>query len=205
MKRMKLLGYVLFSLLIGIAMVSCEGPMGPAGTAGADGIDGVDGTDGIDGLDGNANVQTYVFNNPEWQYSFYMNLYLTGIIDSTVMADDVILCYVQFTMYINSVYPVPGNMPNDQYYRSYASESGTYTIISYENDGTATPTASLKPLNWVKIVIISSSNVTSYDGNSVSPSKSGVSKKELLLEQIKEAGVDLDDYYDVCNYFGLQP
>jgi len=44
-----------FLFLLGITLVSCEGPMGPAGE---DGTNGTNGTDGIDGTNGTAVCQT---------------------------------------------------------------------------------------------------------------------------------------------------
>jgi len=131
-----------------------------------------------------------------------MTLNLTGIMDSTVIADDVVLGYVQFTNSTTLVYPIPGNMPYNQIYRVFMRENGQYEIRAYTLDGNVVSEADQKEISWVKIVIISSSNVTSYNGNSAS--KSGISKKQLLLDQITEAGVDLNDYYDVCNYFGIK-
>jgi hypothetical protein len=44
--------YLVFMVLSGMLLFSCEGPIGPAGADGADGVDGINGTDGTDGVDG---------------------------------------------------------------------------------------------------------------------------------------------------------
>jgi hypothetical protein len=189
-----------------IGFMSCEGEMGPAGPTGADGIDGTDGTDGIDGIDGtdgidgNANVQTYIFNNPVWtSANYYMDIAMPDVLTDSVIKKDVILGYIK-TVGSTMVNQIPGIVYGSKDYRVYifGGASNIYRIVSYELDGTPTPTDLLRTIEWVKIVIIPSTNTTYSDGNS-----KNINPKTQILNELEKAGVDIANYNEVCDYYGL--
>jgi len=192
MKTIKFLTYSVFVLLLSISISSCKGDDGAVGPAGADGIDGTNGTNGSDGADGNANVQTYVFNDPTWGVE--MNITIPAITQS-VFDNDVVLCYVNIGTAF--WYPVPGSSyGNAYYYRSYY-KVGHYLIQAKDWDGSShsNPTA----LSKVKIIIIESSNTTTTSGNGARPANT----KQQILNELENAGVDINDYQAVCDYYGI--
>ncbi len=185
------LKYVLFLFVI-IGFVSCEGPIGPSG------LDGTDGTNGTAGIDGNANVQAYVYNNPVWGNDWWMDITMTDILTEDVIQNDVILGYV--TPVGNPlVNPIPGKVFGKDIYVTLFGSTFIYRISSYETDGTPTPNADLVDYDWVRIIIIESTNTTTYDGNG----GKSLNPKQAIYDELEEAGVDINNYYEVMDYYGL--
>ena len=198
MKTTKKLMYVILIAVIA-AFASCKGEIGPAGPAGADGADGTDGIAGTDGTDGNANVQTYIYNNPAWGISSGMNIDMTDILTDTVISTDAILTYVKHTGY-GSIYSIPGSVWNGNY-RDYAVFLNTndLQIVSLEMDGGFTSNANLWAVDWVKVVIIESTNTTIIDAGTKS-----LNNKQAIYYELDKAGVDINNYYQVMDYYGLE-
>jgi hypothetical protein len=191
-----------------------DGATGPAGPAGADGADGADGATGpagpagADGADGNANVQTYIYNTPSWNSSgSALDIDMASILTDDILENDVLLSYVKHTGH-NMVASIPGAVWVG-FYRNYSvfvgnSVSGdpgiyTFRIVSLEMDGSFTPNASLAPVDWIKIVIIESTNTTTSTGNGRI-----LSPKQAIYDELKKVGVDINNYYDVMEYYGLE-
>ncbi len=196
MKTISKLMYVILLTVLTV-FVSCKGEMGPAGPAGKDGIDGKDGADGQDGVDGNANVQTYIYNNPAWGLGAGMDIDMTDILTDSVIENDAILTYVKHTAQglINSI---PGSVWNGNY-RDYAVflHTNDLQIVSLEMDGSFTPHANLWAIDWVKVVIIESTNITDDGAKSLNP-------QQEILYNLDKAGVDVNNYYQVMDYYGLE-
>ena len=195
MKTMKFLTYATFVLFLGFAVSSCSGDDG------ADGVTGPAGTTGTDGTDGDANVHTYVFNNPSWSASnSYLRLAIGGL-STSVSNGDAILGYVNQAAIAND-FSVPGTVitpsGNKQYGVSYVSTN--YDIISYDPDGSRTATADLPAMTWVKVIIIGSTGTTDTDGNG-----RGISTQQAVYYELTVANVDVNDYYAVCAYYGINP
>ncbi len=199
MKTIKIISYALLILFASMAISSCKGPEGPQGPPGKDGTDGVNGTDGVDG---NANVQTYIFNNPTWDGSYWMDLHLpTGVLTQEVIENDVILGYVKPRTYV--VNPIPGliaSSPMKNIRVNLFTNHNYYRIVCYNQDGSIPTSSQLPPLDWAKVIIIESTNTTTANGNS-----RGVSPYQAVLNELKAAGVDINNYYDVCAYYGINP
>ncbi len=201
MKTMKFLTYATFVLFLGFAVSSCSGDDGADGADGATGPAGTAGTNGTDGTDGNANVQTYVFNNPLWSTSnSYLRLSI-GSLSTSVSNGDAILGYVNQAA-ITNIFSVPGTVitpsGNKQYGVSYASSN--YDIISYDPDGGRTATADLPAMTWVKVIIIESTGTTDTDGNG-----RVASTQQAVYNELEAAGIEVNDYYAVCAYYGINP
>ena len=195
MKTIKFLTYATFILFLGFAASTCSGDDG------ADGATGPAGVAGTNGTDGNANVQTYVFNNPVWSTSnSYLRLSI-GSLSTSVGNGDAILGYVNQAAIAN-IFSVPGTVitpnGNKQYGVSYVSSN--YDIISYDPDGSRTATADLPAMTWVKVIIIGSTGTTDTDGNG-----RVASTQQVVYNELESAGVDVNDYYAVCAYYGINP
>ncbi len=182
----KFMYVLLIALITGFA--ACEGPEGPAGPAGADGIDG---TDGVDGQDGNANVIASDWITPTWSatnttYGDYE--YSDAAITSDMMNSGVILSYTDWTGLGQYIYALP-----------YTFQDGGTVSINFNMqagkvrwwfsaDHNYTPNSGAK----FRYVLIPSSNTD----------KSANPQQEILYN-LDKAGVDINDYYQVMNYFGL--
>lgn len=179
-------------LMMGI--FSCEGPAGPAG---ADGTNGVDGVDGVDGLDGNANVTIVTLDAADisWTagtflgratniYSFTETAVSQDIVDhGTVLG----FCYTNSQWWAMPFTWVNEGGTNFQtVFHSYALE--TISLHAYQTTGVLNPAA----ITEYRFLLITDNTVT----------KSAASG-EVLLEKLTNAGVDVNDYYSVMDYFGL--
>ncbi|VAW27899.1 hypothetical protein MNBD_BACTEROID06-1551 [hydrothermal vent metagenome] len=192
--NVKKLSYLLLSLFIILASCARDGDPGPAGKDGTDGVNGTNGADGSDGSDGNANVQTFLFNAPEWEVNqvHVMNLNIPAITE-TVLNESVILGYAFFSSnwYSTDSYYSSG------YLRSYASFE-LFTIKAQNNDNSSddTPPA----ISIAKIIIIEPTNTTETTGNG----RVAVSPQQAILNELAVAGVDINDYEQVAAYYNLQ-
>lgn len=190
-KVVKILLLVVVSLFLTTALNSCKGD---------DGVDGIDGVQGPAGQDGNANVQTYVYNSPSWGTASGMNIDMIGILTDDVIQNDAVLVYINHgTVIGDKTAIIPGSVW-DGYYRDYAVFLNTETlnIVSLETDGSFTPNANLWNVNWVKVIIIASTNTTTTTGNG-----RVVNTKQVVINELANAGIDINDYYAVCDYYGL--
>ena len=181
---MKFLTMITLTLFIGITTTSCSGD---------DGDTGPQGIDGTDGQDGNANVQTFIFNNPSWS-SNRMEISLTAL-TTDVLDNDVVLGF--WLDDIDEYWRGTNENYFDGYLRDFAYEN-RFDIKAFNNDSSfdATPPTVLK----VKIIIIESNNTTTTTGNG----KSSLTPKQQIYNELANAGVDVNDYYAVMDYYGLE-
>ncbi len=169
-----------FALLITGLLTACKGPAGPPGK---------DGQDGMDGTDGNANVQTYVFNTSTMSGSiFTFNL---NAITQDVLDNDVILTYYKQSGFY---YAAPGPGYGGYYITRVYSTVGIHYLQFYNWNGTSY-SISAGDITKVKIIIIESSNTTS----------SKEANRMKMLDELENAGVDIDNYYAVCEYLSIDP
>ncbi|MCX7550667.1 hypothetical protein [Xanthomarina sp. F2636L] len=194
--------YVLLALLVAFSF-SCSPEDGN------DGAQGPAGMDGTDGADGNANVQTFIFNSPSWRASSSgMKLNLTDVLTDYVIENDVILTYVKFP---DSEEPsiVPGKVFIGGSFKDIFVSYGTSTntgfptpqhigLVCFEENGNHTPNANLPAVEWVKVIIIESTNTTTTEGNG-----RVMSGKEAVMHELQSAGIDLNNYDAVCSYYGI--
>jgi hypothetical protein len=173
MKTIKLLTYMLFITMIGLATSSCEGEAGPAGA------------------DGNANVQTYTFdvsakNGTHWNIS-------ASQLTQDVLDNDGILVYLRRSD--GSYYPIPGTSVGDEI--KVFLVSGTVQIMFYDRITGSSLTPSVGTYTLLKLVIIESSNTTAGKMSSTS--------QQAVYNELENAGIDINNYYEVCNYYGINP
>ncbi len=170
-----------FTLLIAGILTACKGPAGPPGK---------DGKDGQDGQDGNANVQTYIFDVSSNSGSMItLNL---NAITQDVLENDAILTYYKASNDIYYVAPGPG--PDGNYITRVYSDVGMHVIKFHNWNGTPY-SISAGDILLVKVIIIESTNTTS----------SREANRMKMLDELENAGVDINNYYAVCEYLGIDP
>jgi len=192
----KFLTYGFLALAMTITSCTKEGPQGEQGIPGAEGLQGEQGETGPAGAVGNANVQTYVFDLSDITESNSIPNSLSALTED-VVDNDLIIGYLQNSQG-NTYYAIPaGVWPNGTggFYDVEADIAvGTYWVHFYQV-GTQTfmPIGGIE-LGKLKIVIAESNSTT----------VAGKSSKESTLSKMKNAGVDINDYYAVMDYFGLE-
>jgi len=187
----KLMYVILLAVIT--AFVSCKGEIGPAGPAGADGTNGIDGTDGSDGTDGNANVTASAWITPVWSATnatFGEFDYTDAAITADFMNTGVLLSYIDFTGLGQIIYALPftfGENNGNTVSFNFDMKAGTVNW-QYFADANYTPNAGSK----LRYVLIPAS------GN-----KSANSHQEILYN-LDRVGVDINNYYQVMDYYGLK-
>ncbi len=177
--------YVLMALIIAVTF-SCSPEDGADGAQGAQGPAGQDGTNGTNG---NANVQTYTFDTSAQDGSVW-NINASQLTQD-VLDNDVILTYLKRS---TSYYFVPGSSFNDDI--KVPLFLSTVQLLFYNRVTGASLTPTVGVYDLLKLVIIESSNTAAGKGTSLS-------KKEGVFNELKAAGVDINNYNEVMDYYGL--
>jgi len=185
MKTIKILTYVIFALFLGLVTSSC-------------GSDGAAGNDGTDGTNGNANVSIISLNYSDITWSVGSFLGTTtntfALTDNRVNQDIIdhgtVLGYTKIN---NQWYALPftwSNSTQSQYvFHTYALN--TITLYAYRTNGVLDPSALVE----YRFMLITDNTVTS----SARPAKT----KQKIQDELEAAGVDINDYYAVMDYYGL--
>ncbi|QCX01706.1 collagen-like protein [Aggregatimonas sangjinii] len=182
---------VLFSLLTitGCTQQGDVGPIGPQGEQGAQGEPGQDGTDGQDGEDGNANliVSDWIPNghSSSQQSSFSQFEVEEERLTAEVLSSALVMAYVDTGGF--GIYPLPDvafNIVN-----TYSLSEGKITFQAYTVDNSDANFSFLGPFRYVVIA----SNTTT-----------GKYLREAVLNDLKEEGVDINNYQQVADYFNLK-
>jgi len=180
-----------------------QGPAGPAGPKGADGVDGVDGAqglqgpagvDGVNGVDGNANVLTVKYNAPTFGGTTTMALNAPDI-TTEVYNSGVVLAYIE---YGGVYYSIPGITPFFGTKTQYAI--GSYKITATNKDtGVNMVVAAAEDPDYVKLVLITSTKTKTVANNG----RSDGNAQQVILNDLQSAGIDINDYLAVCEYYGI--
>jgi len=165
-----------------------NGTDGADGTNGSDGSDGSDGTDGTDGTDGNANVQTFIHDTSSFSGT-EISLDIPQITQD-VIDNDVIISYIFNGL---NYYQVPGGGPGAMYVTRSWFRVGYFYIPFHNWDGTPY-TISAGTVDSVKVILVESTSTTS--GRTTN-------SKQQIYNDLNQAGVDITDYYAVCDYYGI--
>lgn len=171
-------------VLMALTFTSCtkEGEIGPMGPAGQN---------GTNGEDGNANVRVFKYDiSQSTGGSFTQEI---PEITADVLENDLILGYIKTNIQENSPIPatrafIGGRSDVDVVVNI---EIGKYQFSLYRtgtSDFLRVPEGSMEEL---KIIIAKSSSI------------SAKSEGTSMRSQLKNAGVDINDYYAVMDYFGL--
>jgi len=192
-----------FTMVTALLIFSCDGEdgmdgavgsQGPAGIDGTNGADGADGTNGIDGEDGNANVFASPWVNADFPdaYSFSQASFTTT--DSQLTQEVIntysILGYFSFEDSYTNVYAVPFTEPFLRSFDMQMSTSvGEITITELGNLDTV---GTIAPIDgFFRYILIAPSNTEKSNGKNP-------------IQSLKDAGIDINNYYAVIDYFGLQ-
>ncbi len=192
MKKIKFISYAVFVILLGFAISSCKGDDGPAGA------DGIDGTNGVDG---NANVTTIelLASDITWTLGAFIGITSNVFTLNTTAVDQDILDHgavLGFTHLVTGPYDFWGPLPFDYdqgsgtYYIAYTYELNKINLYAYRNAGAWDPNPGFPEYRFILIT-----------DNTVGKSMT----TQSVLEELKNAGIDTTNYYDVCDYYGINP
>ncbi|WP_452221880.1 collagen-like triple helix repeat-containing protein [Lacinutrix salivirga] len=157
-----------------------DGAVGPAGPAG---------TDGTNGTDGNANVQVLTIDATSFAGS--SDDVTVPELTQDVIDNDVVLGYL--TDDGTNWVPVP--CPFDTYQFDFSVHvtltDGFYSLDYGDGSGNAL-SISAGDLQTLKVVIIEATTAAKSSN-----------KKQHVYSELEQAGVNSNDYYAVCNYYGI--
>lgn len=191
---------LLFMLALG-GLVACEGPEGPEGPAGQKGDkgdQGVAGPEGPAGEDGNANVTivSLLSENIIWEEGDYLGrvantfTLTSDAVNEDIINHGVVLGYFNF---FDSWYQLPFMWENsdgsNRQYILHTYALNTITLYAYETTGALD--ASI--ISEYKFLLITDNTVSK-----------GASSENSILSKLNEAGVDVNNYYDVLKYYGVK-
>lgn len=191
-----------------IGFVSCEGPEGPEGPkgdkgdTGATGAAGATGETGAAGQNGNANVKSINLLSTDitWTEGDYLGrvantFTLTNdAVNADIIDHGIVLGYCKLIVW----YQLPftwenmGGSYSEHILHTYSLNN--ITLYAYQTDGVLDPAA----ITEYRFILITDNTVTTDN----TPTK-GDSDKNNILARLKEAGVDIGNYYEVMDYFGL--
>lgn len=186
--------YILLALFVAFSF-SCSpedgdlGPIGPAGVDGINGADGADGADGSDGSDGNANVQTFSYDATAFAGS-WDNVAIPELTQN-VLDNDLITGYLTS----NGTTWVPIPCPYDSYAFSFSVHVALYVgnfVLDYGDASGSDYSITAGTLQELKVIIVESKNSGKMSDS-----------KQQVYNELYQAGVDIRDYYAVCDYFGI--
>lgn len=151
---------------------------------GKDGKDGEQGIQGPAGQDGNANVTSYLFENVPINVG--QNPFLIPEITKDIIDYGVVLGYLA------------SNSGSRWFALPFVNELGDEIRILYIYEGGLMLISNVAARADFRFVVIEGSA-----GNR--PNKEeGKSSKEAIYEELEQAGIDINDYNAVANYYNLQ-
>jgi len=207
---MKTLKYLFLVTLTIVFLAACTkegpagptgpaGPAGPTGLTGATGSAGSNGTNGTNGTNGNANVITISLLTADITWtagSFFGRTANTYALTNTGVNSDIIDHGTVLGYYRTSSTwsPLPfyweNNAGTSRQSVVFTYALNTITLWAWATSGALIPSV----LSEYRFLLITD--------NTVTPAK-GVSASSEILDKFKKAGVDVNDYYEVMDYFGL--
>lgn len=198
----KKLGNLLLLLAI-VGLFACEGPEGPqglAGPTGPTGPTGATGPQGPAGENGNANVTTVslLYDDITWTAGSYLgraanvfSLTESGV-NQDIIDHGTVLGYFKLA---NVWHQLPwtwvytGGIYAEYILHTYSLN--TITLYAYQTDGVLDPSV----VTEFRFLLITDNTVTAPKGESA---------EKAIIEKLTKAGVDVTNYYDVMDFFGLE-
>ncbi len=193
-------------LIAFVGFVSCEGPEGPEGPkgdkgdTGATGATGPTGETGAAGQNGNANVTVInlLSSNITWLEGEYLgrpaNMFSleTNAVNDDIIDHGIVLgyCNMMDNWY---VMPISWEDPEGAYrmYILHSYSPNTITLYAYQTMGVLDP----EEITEYRFMLITDNTVTA---------SKGASSENTLLMKLEKADVDVNNYYEVMDYFGLK-
>jgi len=176
------------------------GPTGPTGATGATGPQGPAGEDGVDGVDGNANVITIslLYEDITWTVGTYLGYEANTftITDNAVNQDIIdhgtVLAYCNFDGVWFSL-PMVWLNETGTGLRSviHSYVLNTITLYAFQTGGALDPA----DISEYRFLLVTDNTVTGTKG---------CSAEKTITENLGKAGIDVRDYYQVMDYFGLE-
>lgn len=198
------------SLLILTALAglfSCEGPEGPMGPAGQKGDTGPagpagpTGQTGQAGKDGNANVTVISLLSKDitWLEGEYLrrpaNFYSLedAPVNDDIIDHGIVLGYCSI---FDNWHILPVTYENmdgsEREYIIHSYSANTITLYAYKTTGVMEPDPDV--ITEYRFMLITDNTVMG---------KKGLSAKDNILMKLKDDGVDVNNYHEVADYFGL--
>ena len=179
----------LAGLFLIVGLFACEGPAGE---------DGSDGSDGADGTDGNANVTivSLLEEDITWTAGSYLGRTAnTFSLTSTEVSQDIMDhgVVLGFCFFSSNWWALPMTWENtggtSRQYVLHAYELNTITLYAYQTSGVLTPSI----LSQYRFLCITDNTVTK-----------STSSGQDVIDRMTNLGVDVNDYFEVMDYFGLE-
>ena len=201
----------IFILAAIAGLFACEGPEGPmgpvgpkgdTGPAGQTGQTGPAGQDGQDGQDGNANVTVISLLSTDitWLEGEYLGRPANVFsLESAAVNDDIIdhgvvlgYCNINenWQLLPFSWEDVDGLL---RMYLLHSYSPGTITLYAFMTGGVLEPDPLI--ITEYRFMLITDNTVTGAKG---------VSSRDDILTKLEKAGIDINNYFEVRNYFGLK-
>jgi hypothetical protein len=191
------------AILLALAsLISCEGPEGPVGPAGPKGDTGDTGPIGPigpDGEDGNANVTiiSLLSEDISWIEGEYLgriaNTYslTNSAVNDDIMNHGIVLGYGYM---LEAWFQLPLTWEEEdgsnRQYVVHSYSPNTVTLYAFQTIGVLDPSV----ITEYRFLLITD--------NTIIPSKGNSSEKDIV-ERLTKAGVDVSNYKQVMDYFGL--
>lgn len=189
MTTIKFFSYAIFVLFLGFAISSCKGD---------DGADGIDGATGPAGQDGNANVIYSDWIIPTWSAgSFYGVQVQEYYITDTHLTTDVInygVVLMYWKNFNDDIWSLPSSVLSSNLIIDFTFSENTIHLYVFDEVNGSLPPA-LGNTNSFRYVII--------PGNI--PTKSDTDSQQEIYTELRNAGIDIRDYYELCDYYGINP
>jgi len=193
-KTMKYLSYLIFVLVLGFSISSCSGDDGATGPAG---------TDGVDGEDGNANVTVIdlLATDFNWTADNFLtrpaNVYtLTDTaVNQDIMDHGTVLAYCHF--FVSGTFDEWMHLPfvyeegSVTLYINHTYKLNTINLYAYTSLVEWDPDPTIPEYRFM---LITDNTVTGKSAATAS-----------VLKELENAGIDVYDYYQVCDYYGINP
>lgn len=177
--------YILLAFIVAFSFACSaeDGADGPAGPAGANG------TDGTNGADGNANVQVLTIDATT--FAGTSDDVVVPELTQDIVDNDVVIGYL--TDDGTNWVPVP--CPYDTYqfdFSVHVTLTSGYFSLDYGNSSGTSQSITAGDLQALKIVIIEATTA----GRSSNT-------KQQVYSDLDQAGVNVNNYYEVCDFYGI--
>lgn len=181
------LRFLSMMLIASVFFFNCEGPEGPEGPQGEQGEQGIQ---GLQGDPGNANVTLLRFTQDiSWDNNAIIRIDEIDQLNQNVLDNYAILSYFKW---ISTLYAIPGIYGDYLVDATYTLETANFW--AYDSELTEPGDEPSDP-DEVRIILIESSSIVN--------GRSKYTPQERLMYELEAAGIDINDYAQVAEYYGL--